>query len=94
MQLGTWLTILKARQVGISWLLAAYMLWLALYRPGSLILAISKSQSDSDELLAKCRALYDNLDSALLVAITRHSTASPARLEFANDSRIMTVARA
>ena len=37
MQLGTWLTILKARQVGISWLLAAYMLWLSTFRPGSTI---------------------------------------------------------
>ena len=53
--------ILKARQLGVSWLVAAYCLWLAMYRPYSKNLVISKSQMDGDEMITRIGFIYDNL---------------------------------
>lgn len=54
---GESLIILKARQLGISWLIAAYARWLAQYRPGSLVLELSQGQAEAYELLDKSRRL-------------------------------------
>jgi hypothetical protein len=53
--------ILKARQIGISWLLAAYALWVILTKPAANVLLISKGEREATELLAKCRFIYSHL---------------------------------
>ena len=55
------LVILKARQIGISWLLAAYSLWFALSKVGAQIMLFSKGEAEAIELLGKCRRLFTNL---------------------------------
>lgn len=55
------IVILKARQIGVSWLLACYALWIALTRPHANILLISKGEREAWELLSKCRFIYNNL---------------------------------
>ena len=45
--------VLKARQLGVSWLAAIFALWTALRRPGQEVLLISRGQDDADKLLAK-----------------------------------------
>lgn len=52
---------LKSRQIGASWLIAAYVLWYSLFRKGAVILLFSKGLVESMELLRKCRTLYANL---------------------------------
>ena len=54
---------LKSRQTGASWLLAAYALWMVLYHTGALVLLLSQGEEESKVLLAKCRFVYENLDS-------------------------------
>lgn len=46
------LTVLKARQLGISWLVLTYALWLMLFRPVSSVLLMSKRDDEAVELLA------------------------------------------
>lgn len=53
--------ILKARQLGISWLVCGYVLWRALYRGGQVILLLSKGQAEANELLRRIKALYKRL---------------------------------
>ena len=53
--------ILKARQIGISWLLATYALLTALTIPYANVLLISKGEREAWELLSKCRFIYNNL---------------------------------
>src|SRR4051812_2681787 len=38
--------ILKARQLGISWICCAYALWLCLFHPGKVVLIFSKGQAE------------------------------------------------
>lgn len=53
--------ILKARQLGISWLVCAYALWLCLFQDGRVVLLFSQGQMEADELLRRIRDLYKRL---------------------------------
>ena len=53
--------ILKARQIGVSWLLAAYTLWVVLYHEGAVALLISKGQNEAGDLLDKVKFIHQQL---------------------------------
>ena len=53
--------ILKARQDGFSWIAAAYAAWLLRFHKHSVIPMISQGQVEAGDLLAKVRAILDNL---------------------------------
>jgi len=57
--------ILKARQVGVSWLLAAYALWTALYHKGAVVLMLSKGQHEAGDLVDKVKFIHTQLHPAL-----------------------------
>jgi hypothetical protein len=52
---------LKARQLGISWIAAAYALWTALFQRGALVLLVSQTEDDAIELLSKVLFIFENL---------------------------------
>lgn len=54
--------ILKARQLGLSWLAAAYALWTALRQASAKVLLISDTQDDAEELMRKVQFIYEHLD--------------------------------
>lgn len=60
LQSGQSLCILKARQVGISWAISLYALWLAMTRANSLVVIISKTGADAGIVLDHCRFMYDH----------------------------------
>jgi hypothetical protein len=51
----------KSRQIGASWLVAAYVLWYALFHYGASILLVSKGEKEAFELLEKCRRILKSL---------------------------------
>ena len=53
--------VLKARQLGVSWLAAMYALWVAIRKPGQSVLLISRRQDDADKLLAKVAYVHERL---------------------------------
>jgi hypothetical protein len=53
---------LKSRQTGASWMLAAYGLWMSMYKDGAVVLLLSQGEDEAKKLLAKCRFIYENLD--------------------------------
>ena len=55
------IVVLKSRQVGASWLIAAYSVWLGMSKYGSEVLLFSKGELEAKELLKKCRRVYMNL---------------------------------
>lgn len=57
--------VLKARQLGVTWLAAAYAVWMMLYRPGSLVLVYRQKQEEAEELVNRCWTLYQSLPEAL-----------------------------
>lgn len=53
--------ILKARQLGISWLVCGYCLWLALFNENVRVLLMSQGEDEAWDLVAKCKFIYDHL---------------------------------
>lgn len=66
--------LLKARQLGLSWIAAAYALWTALFQPGALVLLVSQTEDDALELLDKARFIFDHLPGALRPEAWKGST--------------------
>lgn len=52
---------LKSRQIGASWVIAAYVLWFALHHHGAKVILISKGETEGIELLGKCYLIYKYL---------------------------------
>lgn len=54
--------VLKARQLGLTWLLVAYALWLMIFHPGATILLISLREEDAIPLIdERLRPMYKRL---------------------------------
>jgi hypothetical protein len=70
--------ILKARQLGITLLACAYVLWLLLYRPGSNSVAYSYEEGEAKKLVQATWAMYQ----ALPAILKRHvEVITPSRSE-------------
>jgi hypothetical protein len=59
------LSVMKARQVGLSWLIGAYALWKAQYFEGSVVLIFSQGQGEATALLGKIHSIWNNLPEHL-----------------------------
>ena len=59
------LIVLKARQLGLTWMVAAYVLWLAWTRPLQLIIVISVNEELSIEFLDRVYFILDRLPEHL-----------------------------
>jgi hypothetical protein len=57
---------LKARQLGVTWLGCAYVLWTALYKPGSLSLVYRQKEEEAHENVGRCWDLMGSLPPHLL----------------------------
>lgn len=81
--------ILKARQLGISWLLCAFILWVCLFHANQMCLIFSKSQDEANELLRRVRVLYERLPAWLKRVLPRPSNIwGTEALEWRNGSRV------
>jgi hypothetical protein len=85
------IVILKARQLGISWICCWYALWLCLFQPGKLVLLFSKGQAEANELLRRILALYDRLPEWLRDAAPPLIKRNTTEAAWANDSRILSL---
>lgn len=80
--------ILKSRQMGLSWLVAAYALWLALFHPEKKILMISIKDATAKALLRKVKFIYQNLPPFLQVEIQDNNM---SKFSFINGSEVESV---
>ena len=62
------LLILKARQLGITWLACAYALHLCLFKPNRLVLTFSIGQEEANEMMRRITAMYDRLPERIRAA--------------------------
>lgn len=60
------LLVLKARQLGVTWLGCAYGVWVSLFRPGSLSLFYRQKEADAKELVERAAVLVNSLPGYLL----------------------------
>ncbi len=81
------LVVLKARQLGISWLSLAYALWLLVCRPPATVLLFSLREAEAKELLWRLTGMYARLPAWLQAkAVTK---ANANRWELSNGSRAL-----
>lgn len=81
--------VLKARQIGISTLVAGHALWLMLFHKDKNILVIATKQETAKNLVTKVKFMHDNLPVWLRGTIVTNNKLS---LQFANGSQIKAVA--
>lgn len=86
--------ILKARQLGITWLIAAYILWRCTFEDLTVVLVISKDQKSASDVIRKIATIYRNLPPWAKQVATRLTM--PANgvsiIEWANGSRVESMA--
>lgn len=80
--------ILKARQLGMSWLCCWYALWLCVFQPGKTVLLFSKGQDEANELLRRVKVLSERLPDWMRQALPPLTKANTEELAWANGSRI------
>lgn len=81
------LVILKARQLGLSWLCLSYALWMVLFDAPATILLFSLRETEAVELLSRMKGMYDRLPGWMQA---RRTVQSAARLwELSNGSRVL-----
>jgi hypothetical protein len=71
--------VLKARRLGLTWLVLHYGFWLAAFAedtPGSRILVFCKTSGDAGKLLSRMRAIHDRMPPWLRVDTGRDSVTS------------------
>jgi len=77
LQHSQYLAMLKARQLGMSWLCLSYALWLMLFRPVATVLLMSKRDDEAVELLQErlvqmYRALPDWMQARVVMRQSAH----------------------
>jgi hypothetical protein len=82
------LLILKARQLGITWLVCAYALWLCLHRPQRLVLTFSIGQNEANEMMRRIHAMYWRLTSEMRASLPAVEKDNTEEMVWANGSRI------
>jgi len=75
---GQWLLILKARQLGFTWLLAAYSVWIT-RQARRRVLVFNQDKEYASDFLDRCRFIHDQLPPNLQRKAT---TDNRTRLEF------------
>jgi hypothetical protein len=82
------LVILKARQLGLSWLVLAFALWLLLFFPIATVLLFSRRDDEATDLLkVRLRGMYDRLPDWLKVR--GFKTDNDHEWELSNGSRAL-----
>jgi len=80
--------ILKARQLGISWLVIAYALWLCLFHGNKTVMVFSKDQNSANEMIRRAKGIYNRLARKPADMTTDNVTT----IGWSNGSRIMSFA--
>lgn len=73
------LIVLKARRLGMSWLVLAYALWTAIFQQGIRILILCKTEGDASELLDRIRRMRDRIENDPASAHILTEIAVPAK---------------
>lgn len=83
------LVLLKARQLGMTWLACGYILWLCTQHKGKFVLVFSRGQLEANEIVDRVRFLfYQHKD---VKSFPRLITDNTQELEWANGSRIQSM---
>uniref|UniRef100_A0A6H1ZEY3 Putative terminase n=1 Tax=viral metagenome TaxID=1070528 RepID=A0A6H1ZEY3_9ZZZZ len=65
------IVILKARQLGVTWVICAYALWKALFSDGARVLLFSQAEGEAEDLIAKVRFIWAHLPGWLKLSLEK-----------------------
>jgi phage terminase large subunit-like protein len=82
------LLILKARQLGITWLVCAYALHLCLFKPNRLVLTFSIGQEEANEMMRRITAMWERLTPELKRTLPALKKSNTEEIGWANGSAI------
>ena len=68
--------VLKSRQCGMSWILAAYTLWKAAFRPHSRVIILSTTETAAKKLKQRINFIYDNMPTYMKSTIGANNVES------------------
>jgi len=91
MQANPLLVILKARQLGLSWLCVAFALWLMLFRPIATVLLFSLRDTEATKLLKRLKGMHARLPEWMRQPVT---TENEHEVEFGNGSTAAAMTKA
>lgn len=77
--------LLKARQLGATWVACAYAVWVAVCKPGSRILVYRQKQDESVENVIRCWRLFQSLPPHLQMGVR---VLKPARGHLPNGGEV------
>ena len=82
------MVILKARQLGLTWLVLGFALWLILFHPAATVLLFSRRDDEAVDLLGtRLRGMYDRLPAWLKVR--SFGVDNDHEWELSNGSRVL-----
>ena len=77
---------LKARQIGITWLMASYALWVAVFHAGAVVLILSKGENEAKVFLKRIKFVHSRLPRELQGSIVIDST---TEFGFESESKVL-----
>lgn len=84
--------ILKARQLGISWICCLYALWLCLFQAGKVVLLFSRGKDEAKELLRRIKELYRRLPDWMRESLPTVTDDNDVEFAWTNGSRVQSLA--
>lgn len=78
---------MKARQIGATWLLASYCVWVAMFRQNALVMILSQGELEARELLRRCKVVWKLLPEHVKAPLDQPE--SGERMEFVGGGRIL-----
>lgn len=80
--------VLKARQLGMSWLVIAFAVWMCIYHRGQTVMVFSKDQQSANEMIRRAKGIFNRLKSKP----TQLVIDNVATIGWENESRIKSFA--
>jgi hypothetical protein len=84
--------ILKARQLGITTTVCAYVLWRAMYKSNAYILLLSKREPEATKLLERIKATYERLPAWMKEFCPPADIWNNQTISFGNGSKVESMA--
>lgn len=80
--------VLKARQIGYTTIISAYVLWLCIFHPHRTVIVLSKTQDDAEEIVAKIKHGWDYLPEWMRNRGANLVTDNLQELKWSNGSKV------
>lgn len=83
--------VLKARQLGLTWLALAYAVWCMIFNVGYLVVALSKTEDDAKELTRRIVFMLRHLPAWMAIEDTKENQGKSAMYRWTSTTMSVTI---